>query len=70
MELVQLVPVGVGCPGARAGEAAGVAAGCEVDELAGGTVVVGCGGLSVSSPRTPSICGATVTGTSGADRLS
>ena len=38
--------------------------------LASGTLVEGCGGLSVSSPRMPSICGATDEGTSGADALS
>ena len=38
--------------------------------LASGTLVDGCGGLSVSSPRMPSICGATVAGTSGAAALS
>ncbi len=39
-------------------------------ELASGTLVEGCGGLSVSSPRMPSICGATEEGTSGAAVLS
>src|ERR1700722_3322701 len=33
-------------------------------------LVEGCGGLSVSRPRTPSICGATDEGTSGAAALS
>jgi hypothetical protein len=43
---------------------------CTVAGLACGTLADGCGGLRVSSPRTPSICGATETGTSGADALS
>ena len=39
-------------------------------ELACGTLVDGCGGLRVSSPRIPSICGATEVSTSGAVALS
>jgi hypothetical protein len=68
--LVAHVPVsGDGWPVSGAGVArveplSGVA------ELACGRLVDGCGGLRVSSPRIPSICGATETGTSGADALS
>ncbi len=63
------VPVGAGCPGASAGAARSDSA-CGTAWLASGTLVDGCGGLSVSSPRIPSICGATDVGTSGADVLS
>src|SRR3984885_9976233 len=69
MLAVRLVPVGVGCPGASAG-AVRSAAGWATAWLASGTVVEGCGGLSVSSPRMPWIWGATVSSTSGAVALS
>ena len=65
-----VLPVGVGCPGDTAG-AARPAEGCGVALLACGTLVDGCGGLeSVSSPRIPSIWGATAASTSGAVALS
>ena len=59
---------GAGWPGARAGATPSAPA-LGTDEFASGRVVVGCGGLNVSSPRIPSIWGATVAGTSGAARL-
>ena len=69
MLLVQPDPVGVGWPGAKVG-AARSAAGWATAWVASGTLADGCGGLSVSSPRTPSIWGATVVSTSGAVALS
>ena len=59
-------PVGVGCPGPpRACEAG---RGLRRGLAACGTLVDGCGGLRVSSPRIPSIWGATEASTSGAPR--
>ena len=69
MLLAQVPVTGEGCPGASASGAA-AASGCDAAGLACGTLVEGCGGLSVSSPRMPSICGATEEGTSGAAALS
>ena len=54
----------------RQGRRGGGAFGLRSSRRASGTVVEGCGGLRVSSPRTPWICGATVEGTSGAAVLS
>ncbi len=69
MDVVQDPDCGEGCPGASAGAAVEEGL-CGLTRLACGRVVDGWGGLSVFSPRIPSICGATVTGTSGADLLS
>ena len=69
MLLVQPVPVGWGCPGDNVGAAAS-AVECAKAVLASGTLVEGCGGLRVSSPRMPSIWGATDVATSGAVALS
>ncbi len=65
---VQEVPVGAGCPGASVG-AAKAPSEWPVAELACGMFVDSCGGLSVSRPRIPSICGASEVGTSGANAL-
>ena len=71
MLLVQPVPAAaVGCPGDKRRRRR---VGCGVRRrpvLASGTLVEGCGGLSVSSPRMPSIWGATEVATSGAVALS
>ena len=69
MLLAQLPVWGEGWPGARVAGAA-PPSGRAAAGLASGTLVDGSGGLRVSRPRTPWICGATVEGTSGAAVLS
>src|SRR5580698_689617 len=69
MLVAQLPVTGDGCPAARVGAARPVS-GWAAAWLACGTLVDGCGGLRVSSPRIPWIWGATEASTSGAVALS